>query len=62
MKAINQKNNLLVDNYIVFVLFIFILVFNALKTLFELFTYGILKKEILTLKSDLGFDLKIRMK
>ena len=62
MKAINQKNNLLVDNYIVFVLFIFILVFNALKTLFELFTYGILKKEILTLKSNLGFDLKIRMK
>ena len=62
MKAINQKNNSLVDNYIVFVLFIFILVFNALKTLFELFTYGILKKEILTLKSDLGFDLKIRMK
>ena len=62
MKAINQKNNLIVDNYIVFVLFIFILVFNALKTLFELFTYGILKKEILTLKSDLGFDLKIRMK
>jgi len=62
MKAINQKNNLLVDNYIVFVLFIFILVFNALKTLFQLFTYGILKKEILTLKSDLGFDLKIRMK
>ena len=62
MKAINQKNNLIVDNYIVFVLFIFILVFNALKTLFQLFTYGILKKEILTLKSDLGFDLKIRMK
>jgi len=62
MKAINQKNNSLVDNYIVFVLFIFILFFNALKTLFELFTYGILKKEILTLKSDLGFDLKIRMK
>jgi len=62
MKINNKKNNSLVDNYILFVLFIFILVFNAIKTLTELFSYGIFKKEILTLKSNLGFDLKIKIK
>ena len=62
MKIINKKNNSMVDNYILFVLFIFILVFNAIKTLTELFSYGIFKKEILTLKSNLGFDLKIKIK
>ena len=62
MQINNKKNNSLVDNYILFVLFIFILVFNAIKTLMGLFSYGIFKKEILTLKSNLGFDLKIKMK
>ena len=62
MKINNKKNNSLVDNYILVVLFIFILVFNAIKTLTELFSYGIFKKEILTLKSNLGFDLKIKIK
>ena len=62
MKIINKKSNSLVDNYILFVLFIFILAFNAIKTLMQLFSYGIFKKEILTLKSNLGFDLKIKIK
>ncbi len=59
---INQKNNSLVDKYIVFVLFITIIFFNSIKTLLEVFSYGIFKKEILTLKSNLGFDMKIKMK
>ena len=62
MKKINKIDNELVDNYILLILFTSILVFNAIKTLSKLFSYGIFKKEILTLKSNLGFDLKIKMK
>ena len=62
MQKIIKKDNELVENYILIILFISILFFNALKTLLELFSYGIYKKEILTLKSNLGFDLNIKMK
>ena len=63
MNNLGHKNkNTLVDDFIVFFLFIVILVFNSLKTLAEFFTYGILKKEVLTTKSNLGFDIKIKIK
>ncbi len=62
MKKIIHKNNSLSDNYIVFILFITILFFNSIKVLSELFSYGIFKKEILTLKSNLGFDMTIKIK
>ena len=58
----NKKISILVDSLIVFFLFISILIFESLKTLTELFTYGIFKKEILTTKSNLGFDFKIKIK
>jgi len=38
------------------------LVFKSLKTLSRIFTYGILRKEILTTKSNLGVDIKIKIK
>ena len=59
---LNKKRSSIVDPIIIFFLFIFVLVFKSLKTLSELFTYGILKKEILTNKSNLGFDFKIKIK
>jgi len=63
MSNIDHKNkNLLVDNLIVFFLFTLMLVFKSLKTLFKIFTYGIFKKEILTTKSNLGVDIKIKIK
>jgi len=55
----NKNKNLLVENIIVFFLFTVFLVFNSLKTLSKIFTYGIIKKEILTTKSNLGVDIKI---
>ena len=58
----NKNKNLLVENIIVFFLFTVFLVFNSLKTLSKIFTYGIIKKEILTTKSDLGVDIKIKIK
>ena len=61
-KLDNKNKNLLVDNLIVFFLFIVVLFFKSLKTLSKIFTYGILKKEILTTKSNLGVDIKIKIK
>ena len=61
-KLDNKNENALVDKLIVFFLFIVFLVFKSLKTLSRIFTYGILRKEILTTKSDLGVDIKIKIK
>ena len=58
----NKNKNILVENLIVFFLFTIFLVFNSLKTLSKIFTYGIIKKEILTTKSNLGVDIKIKIK
>ena len=63
MRNLDKKNkNILVENLIVFFLFTAFLVFKSLKTLSKIFTYGILKKEILTTKSNLGADIKIKIK
>ena len=58
----NKNKNILVGNLIVFFLFTVFLIFQSLKTLSRIFTYGILKKEILTNKSNLGADIKIKIK
>jgi len=58
----NKNKNLLVENIIIFFLFTIDLVLKSLKTLSEIFTYGIIKKEILTTKSNLGVDIKIKIK
>ena len=58
----NKNKNILVENLIVFFLFTVFLFFKSLKTLFGIFTYGILKKEILTTKSNLGVDIQIKIK
>ena len=57
-----ENKNILVENLIIFFLFTVFLVFQSLKTLSKIFTYGILKKEILTTKSNLGVDIKIKIK
>ena len=61
-KLDNKNKNLLVENIILFFLFTIFLVFKSLKTLSKIFTYGIIRKEILTTKSDLGVDIKIKIK
>ena len=62
MSKLDNNKNILVENLIVFFLFIVFSVFKSLKTLSRIFTYGILKKEILTTKSNLGVDIKIKIK
>ena len=59
---LNKKRNNLVDSVIIFFLLISVLIFESLKTLTGFFTYGIFKKEVLTTKSNLGFDFKIKIK
>ena len=58
----NKSKNMFVENIIVFFLFFIFMFINSLKTLLEFFSYGILKKEVLTTKSNLGFDMKIKIK
>ena len=58
----NKNKNILVENIIVFFLFSVFLIFKSLKTLSKIFTYGIVKKEILTTKSNLGVDINIKIK
>ena len=58
----NKNKNILVENLILFFLFTVVLVFKSLKTLSKIFSYGFLKKEILTTKSNLGVDIKIKIK
>ena len=59
---LNKRISSQVDSIIIFFFFITFLVLKSLKTLSELFTFGVLKKEILTTKSKLGFDFKIKIK
>ena len=58
----NNKFNKIVDIYIFTVIFFIILFYKSLKVLLEIFSYGIFKKEILTVESNIGFDIKIKMK
>ena len=58
----NKNKNLLVENIIILFLFTVFLFFKSLITLSRIFTYGIIKKEILTTKSNLGVDIKIKIK
>ena len=58
----NNKFNKIVDIYIFTVIFFIILFYKSIRVLLEIFTYGILKKEILTNESNIGFDIKIKMK
>ena len=58
----NKEFNKVVDIYIFTVIFLIILFDKSLRVLIEIFSYGILKKEILTEESNIGFDIKIKMK
>ena len=58
----NKEFNKVVDIYIFTVIFLIILFYKSVRVLIEIFSYGILKKETLTEKSNIGFDMKIKMK
>ena len=47
-------------NCVVFIIAIAIVFFESIFTLVSIFKFGFLKKEILTTKSDIGFDIIIK--
>ena len=57
----NKEFNKVVDIYIFTVIFLIILFYKSVRVLIEIFSYGILKKEILTEESNIGFDIKIKV-
>ena len=61
MKSYREFNKV-VDIYIFTVIFLIILFYQSARVLIEIFSYGVLKKEILTEESNIGFDIKIKMK
>ena len=58
----NKEFNKIVDIYIFTIIFLIILFYKSIRVILEIFSYGVLKKEILTEDSNIGFDIKIKMK
>ena len=57
-----NNNHSMTNNFIIIIFSIFSIFFDALITLLSLFRKGILKKEVLSNKNNLGFDLIIKRK
>ena len=57
-----KKNNSITNNFIILIFSILSLFFESIIILFSLFKNGIFKKEILSKKTNLGFDLIIKRK
>ena len=56
------RNNSVTNNFIILIFSIFSLFFESIIIILSLFRKGILKKEVLSKKTNLGFDLIIKRK
>ena len=56
------KNNSITNNFIILIFSILSLFMESIIIIFSLFRKGILKKEVLSKKTNLGFDLIIKRK
>ena len=57
-----EKKTSMTNNFIILIFTISSLLFESLIIIISLFKKGILKKEVLSKKSNLGFDLIIKRK
>ncbi len=57
-----EKNNSITYNFIIFMFSVLSIFFESLVILISAFNKGILKKEVLSKKTNLGFDLIIKRK
>jgi len=57
-----EKNNSITNNFIILIFSILSLFFESIIIIISLFKKGILKKEVLSKKTNLGFDLIIKRK
>ena len=58
----SQKNNTITNNFIILIFSVISLFVESIIIIISLFKKGIFKKEILSKKTDLGFDLIIKRK
>jgi len=58
---LNNRNSI-TNNFIILIFSIISIFFESIITILSLFKKGILKKEVLSQKTDLGFDLIIKRK
>ena len=57
-----EKNNSITNNFIILIFSIFSLFIESIIIIISLFRKGILKKEVLSKQTNLGFDLIIKRK
>ena len=57
-----EKNNSITNNFIILIFSILSLFFESIIIIISLFKQGIFKKEVLSKKTNLGFDLIIKRK
>ena len=58
----SQKNNTITNNFIILIFSVISLFLESIIIIISLFKKGIFKREILSKKTDLGFDLIIKKK
>ena len=57
-----ERSNSITNNFIILILSILSLFFESIIIIISLFKKGIFKKEVLSKKTNLGFDLIIKRK
>tara|TARA_Y100001968_G_C18905376_1_gene502697 strand:- start:52 stop:258 length:207 start_codon:yes stop_codon:yes gene_type:complete len=57
-----EKDHSIINNFIIIIFSVLSLFFESIFILISLFKKGILKKEVLSKKTSLGFDLIIKRK
>ena len=61
-KPLKEKNNSITSNFIILIFSILSLFFESIIIIISLFRKGVLKKEVLSKETNLGFDLIIKRK
>ena len=57
-----KKNNSIANNFIILIFSVLSLFFESVIIIFSLLKKGFIKKEVLSKKTNLGFDLIIKIK
>tara|TARA_Y100001968_G_C18924774_1_gene511463 strand:+ start:10 stop:267 length:258 start_codon:yes stop_codon:yes gene_type:complete len=61
-KPSKEINNSVTNNFIIIIFYIFSIFFESIVIIISLVRKGILKKEVLSKRTNLGFDLIIKRK
>ena len=61
-KSSKESNHSVTNNFIILIIYIISIFFESITIIISLFKKGIFKKEVLSKKTYLGFDLIIKRK